>query len=380
MAKNANKAERRKAKDSLGSPEGQSAVKKGAMSGKEEAGGNLELKMVGALENTVQTQTEENSQPEFQAFLTNFSDELMAKFNSMKAENEAAMEVGFGRFKDELNPEAMADKVAGIVSAQMSKKFEEFSGCITEMRAKMNTNFSNFEKDLAYVRNQTDSNHRRTVQLENVVSDLQKQNLNLQNQVKELQGKGVSASSSSVQVNFGCDPTDPTLDLNLVKAREGELIMVVKKGVTNPGFDLSTMDMNRIVSEVADLGGDKDVLQKDDIEYIKPLLPNATQKAQGLRPRLIVRMKNASKARAVAATIRKRVREARQDGGAQLHRNGELQVFLNQSPQMRARDILRGKRIQELKAHNKTYAFGFGGMLLVDGIPYNCNDVYQPHA
>jgi len=138
--------------------------------------------------------------------------------------------------------------------------------------------------------------------------------------------------------------------------------------------------MNRIVSEVADLGGDKDVLQKDDIEYIKPLLPNATQKAQGLRPRLIVRMKNASKARAVAATIRKRVREARQDGGAQLHRNGELQVFLNQSPQMRARDILRGKRIQELKAHNKTYAFGFGGMLLVDGIPYNCNDVYQPHA
>jgi len=83
-------------------------------------------------------------------------------------------------------------------------------------------------------------------------------------------------------------------------------------------------------------------------------------------------------ARMVAAAVRAMYRESKKENGPVLHRSGALQVFLNQPPAAIKRDILKSKRIAELKSHNKPFAFGVGGVLLVDGKPYNCNNQFVP--
>ena len=250
------------------------------------------------------------------------------------------------------------------------------------LKASVDTGFNNTDKDLSFLKDQGSIHQRRLMKLEEDVKVLKQEKVMLEEKMVQIKNDvqeagNLSQSGSNSQVNFGVDPTDPTLDLSMELQRQGELILVIKKGVDNPALDLSSMQPGNVVSEVSDLGGVPNLLSVDDIHFLKVLAPNASQKAQGLKARLVIKLKDIRKAGSIAATVRKRVRDSKKGGGAALHRNGELQVFLNQSPKMKDRNILRAERIEELKAIGKDFSFGFGGMLLVDGAPYDCKKKIQ---
>ena len=208
-----------------------------------------------------------------------------------------------------------------------------------------------------------------------VLASLQEKCQGLEKKIQELESSPVSGGA---QVNLAVDPTDPELNLWELQSKEGELMMGIKKGEADD-FQLDTMRPFEVVAEINKLCGKNVISSESDIFSLRVLPPTTAQKAKGFtKSRLIVRLKNPGMARMVAAAVRAMYRESKKENGPVLHRSGALQVFLNQPPAAIKRDILKSQRIAELKSHNKPFAFGVGGVLLVDGKPYNCNNQFVP--